>query len=187
MYVERHTADMQKGLEAFDSSPRVVLVPGLGAICAGRNARDAAIARDITAQTLDAKGRVASMGTYEGLSERELFLMEYRGVQHAKLTAPAGALADRVAVVTGAAGAIGTGIATGLLEAGCHVIVTDLPGAALESLAAELDASFPGRAVGVPMDVTDIASVADAFRFAARTWGGVDLASSTPASRTSPR
>jgi NAD(P)-dependent dehydrogenase (short-subunit alcohol dehydrogenase family) len=116
------------------------------------------------------------MGTYEGLSERELFLMEYRGLQHAKLATAAGPLHDRVAVVTGAAGAIGTGVATGLLEAGCHVVVTDLPGAALESLAAELDAAFPGRAVGVPMDVTDAASVADAFRFAARTWGGVDLA-----------
>jgi len=78
--------------------------------------------------------------------------------------------------VTGAAGAIGTGVATGLLEAGCHVVVTDLAGAALESLAAELDAAFPGRAAGVPMDVTDAASVAEAFRFAARTWGGVDLA-----------
>ena len=160
----------------FDPTPRVVLVPGLGAICAGRNAREAAIARDITAQTLQVKGRIASMGTYEGLSERELFLMEYRGVQHAKLARPAGPLHDRVAVVTGAAGAIGTGVAMGLLEAGCHVVVTDLPGAALESLAAELDAAFPGRAVGVPMDVTDAASVADAFRFAARTWGGVDLA-----------
>jgi rhamnose utilization protein RhaD (predicted bifunctional aldolase and dehydrogenase)/NAD(P)-dependent dehydrogenase (short-subunit alcohol dehydrogenase family) len=174
-YVERHRAAMQAGLELFDPSPRVVLIPGLGAICAGRNAREAVIARDITAQTLDVKGRIASMGSYEGLSERELFLMEYRGVQHAKLAAPAGPLADRVALVTGAAGAIGTGVATGLLEAGCHVVVTDLPGAALESLAAELDAAFPGRAVGVPMDVTDGASVADAFRFAARTWGGVDL------------
>jgi NAD(P)-dependent dehydrogenase (short-subunit alcohol dehydrogenase family) len=167
---------MQDGLAEFDPTPRVVLVPGLGAICAGRNAREARIARDITAQTLEVKGRIAAMGTYEGLGERELFHMEYRGVQHAKLGAAAGALADRVAIVTGAAGAIGTGVATGLLEAGCHVIVTDLPGAALDSLAAELDAAFPGRAVGVPMDVTDAASVADAFRFAARTWGGVDLA-----------
>ena len=67
------------------------------------------------------------MGTYEGLGERELFLMEYRGVQHAKLAAPRRAAGDRVALVTGAAGAIGTGVATGLLEAGCHVVVTDLP------------------------------------------------------------
>jgi rhamnose utilization protein RhaD (predicted bifunctional aldolase and dehydrogenase)/NAD(P)-dependent dehydrogenase (short-subunit alcohol dehydrogenase family) len=175
-YVERHRAEMPDGLEAFDPSPRVLLVPGLGAVCAGRTAREAAMARDITAQTLDVKGRIASMGEYEGLPERDLFLMEYRGVQHAKISPPAGALADRVALVTGAAGAIGTGVATGLLEAGCHVVVTDLPGAALESLAAELDAAFPGRAVGIPMDVTDAGSVADAFRFAARTWGGVDLA-----------
>jgi rhamnose utilization protein RhaD (predicted bifunctional aldolase and dehydrogenase)/NAD(P)-dependent dehydrogenase (short-subunit alcohol dehydrogenase family) len=174
-YVERHRIEMPEGLGEFDPSPRVVLVPGLGAVCAGRDAREAAIARDITAQTLQVKSRIAEMGTYEGLGERELFLMEYRGVQHAKLAPRAGALADRVALVTGAAGAIGTGVAMGLLEAGGHVVVTDLPGAPLESLAAELDAAFPGRAVGVPMDVTDSASVADAFRFAARTWGGVDL------------
>jgi rhamnose utilization protein RhaD (predicted bifunctional aldolase and dehydrogenase)/NAD(P)-dependent dehydrogenase (short-subunit alcohol dehydrogenase family) len=174
-YVDRHRALMEDGLEPFDPSPRVLLVPGLGAICAGRTAREASIARDITAQTLAVKARVAAMGTYEGLDERALFLMEYRGVQHAKLAAPAGPLGDRVALVTGAAGAIGTGVATGLLEAGCHVVVTDLPGAALDSLAAELDAAFPGRAVGIPMDVTDPASVADAFKFTARTWGGVDL------------
>jgi NAD(P)-dependent dehydrogenase (short-subunit alcohol dehydrogenase family) len=174
-YVERHLAEMPSGLGAIDPTPRVVLVPGLGAICAGRTAREAAITRDITARTLEVKSRIAAMGTFEGLGERDLILMEYRGVQHAKLAASGGALHDRVAVVTGAAGAIGTGVAIGLLEAGCHVIVTDLAGAPLESLAAELDAAFPGRAVGVPMDVTDAASVAEAFRFAARTWGGVDL------------
>jgi len=166
-YVERHLAEMPSGLGAVDPTPRVVLVPGLGAICAGRTAREAAITRDITARTLEVKSRIAAMGTYEGLGECDLFLMEYRGVQHAKLAASAGALHDRVAVVTGAAGAIGTGVAIGLLEAGCHVIVTDLAGAPLESLAAELDAAFPGRAVGVPMDVTEAASVAEAFRFAA--------------------
>ena len=175
-YVERHRTEMPPGLDPFDPTPRVVLMPGLGAICAGRTAREAAITRDITARTLDVKSRIAAMGTYDGLAERDLFLMEYRGVQHAKLDVPARALHDRVAIVTGAAGAIGTGVATGLLEAGCHVVVTDLAGAPLDLLAAELDAAFPGRAVGVPMDVTDAASVSEAFRFAARTWGGVDLA-----------
>jgi rhamnose utilization protein RhaD (predicted bifunctional aldolase and dehydrogenase) len=76
-YVERHRVEMPGGLAEFDSSPRVVLVPGLGAVCSGRDAREAAIARDITAQTLQVKSRIAEMGTYEGLGERELFLMEY--------------------------------------------------------------------------------------------------------------
>ncbi len=89
-YVERHRAEMPEGLGEFDPTPRVVLIPGLGAICAGRNAREAAIARDITAQTLQVKSRIAAMGTYEGLSERELFLMEYRGLQHAKLAGQPG-------------------------------------------------------------------------------------------------
>jgi rhamnose utilization protein RhaD (predicted bifunctional aldolase and dehydrogenase)/NADP-dependent 3-hydroxy acid dehydrogenase YdfG len=174
-YVDRHRGDLHEPLAEFDPLPRVVLLPGLGVVCAGPDARAAAIARDITAQTLQVKAAIARMGTYEGLPERELFLMEYRGVQHAKLAAPAGPLADRVAIITGAAGAIGAGIAQGLLEQGCHVVVTDLAGAHLDGLAADLDREFPGRAIGVPMDVTSAGSVADAFRFIARTWGGVDL------------
>ncbi len=174
-YVERHRDLMPDGLIGVDPMPRVVLIPGLGAVCAGRDARTAAIARDITAQTLQAKAAIAMMGAYEGLSERELCLMEYRGVQQAKLAPASGVMGDRVALVTGAAGAIGAGVAIGLLEAGCHVVVTDLAGAALESLAADLDRAHPGRAIGVSMDVTDPSSVADGFRFVARTWGGVDL------------
>jgi len=174
-YVARHRADMPDGVAAFDPRPRVLLLPGVGAVCAGGTARDAGIARDITAMTLQVKAGVAGMGVYEGLGERDLFLQEYRGIQHAKLRPPSGPLADRVALVTGAAGAIGAGIATGLLEAGCHVVLTDLAGAALDSLAAELGSRFPGRAVGVPMDVTDAASVGAAFGVASRTWGGVDL------------
>jgi len=174
-FVERHRSLMQAGAAGVDPLPRVILIPGLGAVCAARDARAAAIARDITAQTIQVKAVIAGMGTYEGLSERELFLMEYRGVQQAKLAPASGVMGDRVALVTGAAGAIGTGIAVGLLEAGCHVVVTDLAGAPLESLGAELDRAFPGRAIGVPMDVTDALSVADGFRFVARTWGGVDL------------
>jgi rhamnose utilization protein RhaD (predicted bifunctional aldolase and dehydrogenase)/NAD(P)-dependent dehydrogenase (short-subunit alcohol dehydrogenase family) len=174
-YVDRHRAEMRDGLAAFDPFPRVILMPGLGAVCAGRTARDAAIARDITGMTLQVKADIARLGTYEGLGERELFRQEYRGIQHAKLGRAGGPLSDRVALITGAAGAIGTGIAAGLLEAGCHVVVTDLAGAALDSVAAEFASEFPGHAVGVPMDVTDTASVADAFRSAARTWGGVDL------------
>jgi NAD(P)-dependent dehydrogenase (short-subunit alcohol dehydrogenase family) len=174
-FVDRHRSLMQAGVAGVDPLPRVILIPGLGAVCAARDAHAAAIARDITAQTLQVKTAIARMGTYEGLSERELFLMEYRCVQQAKLAPAGGVMGDRVALVTGAAGAIGTGVAVGLLEAGCHVVVTDLAGAPLESLAAELDRAFPGRAIGVPMDVTDASSVADGFRFVARTWGGVDL------------
>jgi rhamnose utilization protein RhaD (predicted bifunctional aldolase and dehydrogenase)/NAD(P)-dependent dehydrogenase (short-subunit alcohol dehydrogenase family) len=175
-YVERHCGVMPPGLREVDPLPRVALIPGIGAVTAAPDLRAAAIARDVTVQTLQVKARIGAIGgVYEGLPERDLFLMEYRGVQHAKLHDRGGALSDRVAVITGAAGAIGAGIAEGLLAEGCLVALTDLPGERLDSLAASLDRAFPGRVIGVPMDVTEAASVADGFRAVTRAWGGVDL------------
>ena len=175
-YVDRHAALMPAGMQPFDSLPRVLLLPGLGALCAGRDLREATIVRDITAHTLSVKALVGATGSYLGLPEEELFAMEYRTLQRAKLAAsPAAPLAGHVAIVTGAAGAIGAGIAQGLLEQGCTVAVTDLPGDALDGLTAELGARYRGRVMGVPLDVTDAESVARAFAEVALAWGGVDL------------
>ena len=69
-------------------------------------------------------------------------------------------LKGRVALVTGAAGAIGAGICRGLLNANCRVAITDLPGPNLDGMVEEYQASFGERVIGVPMDVTDAESVA---------------------------
>jgi len=176
-YVERNSARLPGSLATFDPLPRVLLLPGLGAICAGKDVKAAGIARDITAHTLEVKSRVAAMGTYEGLSESHLFEMEYHTLQHAKLgQRDEPPLGREVAVVTGAAGAIGSAIAQGLLENGCHVAVTDLAGQGLENLVAGLKQSFGDRVMGVAIDVTDEASVARGFEAVIKTWGGVDLA-----------
>jgi rhamnose utilization protein RhaD (predicted bifunctional aldolase and dehydrogenase)/NAD(P)-dependent dehydrogenase (short-subunit alcohol dehydrogenase family) len=174
-YLDRHAALMPAGVKPFDSLPRVVLLPGLGALCAGKDAHAARIAHDITAQTLAAKARIAAMGTYHGLAEHHLFEVEYFTLQHAKLRTDEPLLGREVALVTGAAGAIGSAIAEGLLEDGCHVALTDLPGAALDNLGAELTAKYGERVITAPLDVTDAASVAHGFEAAIQTWGGVDL------------
>jgi rhamnulose-1-phosphate aldolase/alcohol dehydrogenase len=174
-YVERHAARLPGSLTRFDSLPRVVLVPGLGAVSAGKDVEAARIARDITAHTLAVKARVAAMGSYEGLPEAELFDMEYQSFQHAKLGSSGLPLSREVALVTGAAGAIGSAISQELLQQGCHVAVTDLPGENLDSLVHELRAACGDRVLGVPLDVTDQNSVATAFRAVIEAWGGVDL------------
>jgi NAD(P)-dependent dehydrogenase (short-subunit alcohol dehydrogenase family) len=84
-------------------------------------------------------------------------------------------LAGRVALVTGAAGAIGYGICKALLDRGCHVAMTDLPGEKFEQFTAEFRERDAARAFGVPMDVTDAASVAHGFAEVAAHWGGVDI------------
>ena len=174
-YVARNAALMPAGMKPFDSLPRVVLLPGVGALCAGKDAKAARITHDITAQTLSAKARIAAMGCYRGLSEDHLFEMEYFSLQHAKLNTEEAPLGREVALVTGAAGAIGSAIAEGLLEQGCHVALTDLPGAPLENLGAELKKHFGERVMTAPLDVTNPTSVEEGFDAVSKTWGGVDL------------
>ena len=180
-YTERYTGYMKRHAgadatpERHDPLPRVVLMPGLGALCAGPDARAAAIARDITEHTLAVKQLVAAMGSYQGLDEAECFKMEFREFQQAKVHRSETPLDGHVALVTGAAGAIGAGICQALLEKGCHVAVTDLAGERLDSLAADLESTYGPRVISVPLDVTDAASVAGAYAAVARTWGGIDL------------
>jgi NAD(P)-dependent dehydrogenase (short-subunit alcohol dehydrogenase family) len=174
-YVAKHRASVPDLGEPADPLPRVLLLPGLGALAVGKDVHASTIARDITAHTLAVKERVAAMGGYLGLAERDLFKMEYRAFQQAKLDAARAPLEGHTALVTGAAGAIGAGICQALLEHGCHVAVTDLAGERLDAMTAELGATFGPRVVGVPLDVTDPASVAEAFGAVIRTWGGVDL------------
>ncbi|MFQ5929945.1 MAG: bifunctional aldolase/short-chain dehydrogenase [Acidobacteriota bacterium] len=174
-YLDRNSAQMETGLTRLASAPRVILMPGMGAACSGKDVFAANICRDITAQTLDVKAKIGLMGSYQGLSESDLFAMEYHSLQHAKLDGSELPLSRQVAVVTGAAGAIGSGISRVLLEQGCHVAVTDLPDERLDSLVGELQSRFGDGVLGVPLDVTDLHSVARGFAAIISAWGGVDL------------
>lgn len=174
-YFERHVSRLGPGLERFDAMPRVILMPGLGAICAGSNIVEAELVKDITAQTLNTKMKIAAVGTYEGLGENHIFDMEYHSLQHAKLAEEGFPLQRSIAIITGAAGAIGAGICQGLLEYGCHVAATDLPGDRLTELVEELKQTYPDRIIGVPLDVTKPGSVAKGFRRVIQEWGGIDL------------
>lgn len=84
-------------------------------------------------------------------------------------------LRNKVAIVTGAAGAIGAGICRGLLQRGCRVAATDLVKERLDDLVSELDQTAKDRVIGVQMDVTDKDSVGNSFSEVARVWGGVDI------------
>lgn len=84
-------------------------------------------------------------------------------------------LRNKVALVTGAAGAIGYGICKGLLENGCRVAATDLPGGKLDSFAADLNETWHDHVIGTPIDVTDTKSVTTGLDRIIRTWGGIDI------------
>lgn len=84
-------------------------------------------------------------------------------------------LRNKVALVTGAAGAIGYGVCRGLLEKGAHVVATDLPGERLDSFTADLKEAGGDRVLGVPMDVTDKESILRGLQSIILAWGGIDI------------
>ena len=84
-------------------------------------------------------------------------------------------LDGKIALITGAAGAIGFGICEVLLEKGCTVIATDLPGERLENFAEDLDRIVSGKSAGLAMDVTDTGSVKKAFDTVFDKYGKLDI------------
>ncbi len=84
-------------------------------------------------------------------------------------------LTNRVALVTGAAGAIGYGICCGLLEKGCHLAATDLPGEKLDRFAADLREMAGERVMGTAIDVTDEGSLTRGLEQIVLAWGGIDI------------
>jgi rhamnulose-1-phosphate aldolase/alcohol dehydrogenase len=161
----------------IDPDPRVILVPGVGLFAAGKSRKDAAIAADLSEHTLRIKARAEALGRYEPLDDGDLFDMEYWSLEQAKLGKEAEKpLARQVALVTGAAGAIGVGICLELARAGAHVVLADVDEAGLAAARAKVAAAAGAQAVEVArMDVTDERSVAEAFAHACRSFGGVDV------------
>jgi NAD(P)-dependent dehydrogenase (short-subunit alcohol dehydrogenase family) len=84
-------------------------------------------------------------------------------------------LHNKVALVTGAAGAIGYGICRGLLENGCYLAATDLLGKKLDDFVDDLKKIGDVRVLGVPIDVADKESVTRGFESVIQAWGGVDI------------
>jgi len=176
-YAARNFTRTPKTSLISNSRPGIILIPGLGAICAAEDVVAADTVRDITHHTLAVKKLIAAMGgTYRGVAEADLFDIECQSARWAKQQkTPQLPLGREVALITGAAGAIGSGIARELLEQGCHVAVTDLPGQDLDDLVNELLEIYRSKVIGVPLDVTDVDSVRNGFQKIISAWGGVDL------------
>jgi rhamnose utilization protein RhaD (predicted bifunctional aldolase and dehydrogenase)/NAD(P)-dependent dehydrogenase (short-subunit alcohol dehydrogenase family) len=157
----------------LDPMPRVVLVPGVGLFGLGRSMKDAKISADLAEATIATITDAEAVGRFEPLPEQDLFDVEYWSLEQAKLGGvnelP---LAGQVAVITGAAGAIGFATAQAFVSAGAEVALLDIDEAAARVRAK----SIGGAALGLKCDVTDPASVREAFAQVASAFGGVDIA-----------
>jgi NAD(P)-dependent dehydrogenase (short-subunit alcohol dehydrogenase family) len=83
-------------------------------------------------------------------------------------------LADKVAVVAGGAGGIGTATSIRLAEEGAAVVVGDVDGDAARAVAVQITEAG-GRAVDIAFDITDEDAVVRLIATAVDEFGGLDL------------
>jgi rhamnose utilization protein RhaD (predicted bifunctional aldolase and dehydrogenase)/NAD(P)-dependent dehydrogenase (short-subunit alcohol dehydrogenase family) len=171
-YFERHNARVGGVKKMLDPQPRVVLAPGLGLFGLGRSKKDARIAADLAEAAIATITDAEATGRFESIPEADMFDMEYWSLEQAKLgAAKERPLAGQVAAVTGGAGAIGAATAKAFAAAGAEIAILDVDEAAAQATARAIG----GAALAVRCDVTDPASVQEAFDRIAETFGGVDI------------
>jgi len=176
-YVERNSSAMPEGFGMHDPMPRVVLVPGLGAVTTGATLRDAEVAADIAVHTHGVGATVVDrIGPPTPLSDRETFRFDYWPMELYKLTLrpPAPDLAGFIAIVTGSASGIGRGIALELAARGASLVLADLDGAGLEEVADHMRDAGGTAPRLVAGDQSDESVVEETVREAVRGFGGLD-------------
>lgn len=169
----------RKGIdgEMLDPHPRIFLVAGIGLVTLGFSRNEARMAADIAEHTLRAKIRAGAMGGYEPIDEGHVFDMEYWTLQQKKMKGISPlTLQGQIALITGAGGAIGLGIADRLLAAGSMVVLSDVDETSLKRVHSVLLRKYdPSRMENLIFDVADYAAVEKAFQEISRRVGGVDI------------
>jgi rhamnose utilization protein RhaD (predicted bifunctional aldolase and dehydrogenase)/NAD(P)-dependent dehydrogenase (short-subunit alcohol dehydrogenase family) len=171
-YFARQNARVGGTKKILDPLPRVALVPGLGLFGLGRSKKEARIAADLAVSAVTTITDAEAIGRFESISEAEMFDMEYWSLEQAKLdSARELPLAGQIALITGAGGTIGAATAKAFAAAGAELALLDLDEIAAQNIAR----SIGGAALALKCDVTDAASVRDAFQKVVEAFGGIDI------------
>lgn len=179
-YQAYHARYATNGQRVLDDWAKVVLVPGLGMITAGRDKRAAMTANLCYRAVLEAIANAEAVDRFQFIPEADVFAFEHWPLERRKIDEQdaneraAFLLPRYVVIVIGAASGIGKAAAHRFADQGAHVVSADLDLAGADAVAGEINRGHPSRAIGVAVDVRDDASLADLIRRTVFEFGGVD-------------
>ena len=161
-----------------DPYPVIILIPEYGMMSFAKNKSTARIASEFFVNAINVMKGAEGISKYTGLTEKEAFRIEYWELEEAKLKRmpPEKELAGKVALITGAAGGIGSATAVKFLQEGCCVVLTDIDKKSLQQTHAKFAARFGEDVVtSIKMDVTNENDVKHAVNQSIELFGGIDV------------
>ena len=191
-----------------DTSPMIVLIPGLGMFSFGKNKTEARITGEFYTNAIhvmegatllgegEVKGTLPQCGegmapesfkvfsNYVALPAIEAFRIEYWAMEEAKIRRqpPEKEFSRRIALVVGGGSGIGREVALQIAARGAHVMVADRDGEAAERVADELKALASKEfAACTVVDIRSREAIGKALAATVAAFGGVDILINTAA------
>jgi len=176
----RVPALLERYVRRHGQPPLVILVQGLGMFAVGSTAANADAVAALYRNSASIMAGARRTGGIQYLARRHVTFIEQWEAERYRMAVSrkgsAGRMADRIALVTGAAQGIGAGIAGDIVAQGGHVVVADMNVDGARRSCRDLTEKYgDGRAVACAVNVTDESSVAEMVYQAIRAFGGVDV------------
>ena len=179
MYEEYYATCKHKNSPAMrDPNPVIILYPGIGMFSFAKDKATARVASEFYINAINVMKGAEAISSYTSLPRQEAFNIEYWLLEEAKLQRmPKPKLVSgRIALVTGSGGGIGKAIAKKMAMEGACVILSDNNAQRLEEAKQEFTQLFGNDVVATCLlDVTQTASIQNAFQQAALCFGGIDI------------
>jgi rhamnulose-1-phosphate aldolase/alcohol dehydrogenase len=176
-YFEANKSLLSAGYVSHGNDPKVILVPGVGAVTTATTIKENTMLADIAFHTHGVAARVVdAFGDGDTISDAEVFGFDYWPMELFKLkNKPAPAQLDgNIVIVTGAGSGIGRGIALELGRRGAHVVLADIEATGIE----EVESEFKSNKFNPPLlFVGDQSQEADVVATVLKTvlhFGGLD-------------
>lgn len=179
MYAEYYNSCKHDNSPAMrDANPVIILYPGIGMFSFSKDKQTARVAAEFYTNAINVMKGAEAISEYTSLPRQEAFNIEYWLLEEAKLQRmpKPKPLSGKVALITGSAGGIGKAIARKFIEEGACAVINDNDAGRLQKANDSFNNEFGKDAyTAVMLDVTDSASIKNAFDEASLEFGGVDI------------
>jgi NAD(P)-dependent dehydrogenase (short-subunit alcohol dehydrogenase family)/rhamnose utilization protein RhaD (predicted bifunctional aldolase and dehydrogenase) len=180
--ISRFRSQLERFRNEFGYSPRVILIRGIGLVACEENSQSAETVLDVYEDLMKISFYTEYFGGPRFMNCYQIDFIDtwevenYRRKISRGVSAGSDHMADKIAVVTGAAQGFGEGIAVHLSERNVNVVIADLNEDKGNELADRLNtAGRKNKVLFVKTDVTDPVSVKNLMFCTIKEFGGLDI------------